>query len=187
MEKLFQVLSGIHPLSDNFKKAIEKEVTHLSLPAHYLLLEAPKVSEHAYFLKDGFAMSYTYFKGRKQIDDFWNAGRIVFSATSFFEQVPSREFIELMVPSEVLCVSHESVMRLFSTFPEAHFIYRVTMNQYYEHCRERIRDLQYMTGVERYEKLHTTYPQIEQVVSQEHLASYLGIAPQSLSRIKRRS
>jgi hypothetical protein len=85
----------------------------------------------------------------------------------------------------LFCVTHDSVLHLFQTFPEAHFIYRVIMNQYYENSRERTRDLQHLTAAERYEKLIRYLPDVEQHVTQNHIASYLGIAPQSLSRIKR--
>jgi CRP-like cAMP-binding protein len=152
-----------------------------------LLLEAPKISEHVYFLDTGFAMSFTYVDGLKYIDNFWRAGQIVMAAKSFFERVPSLEFIQLMEKSEVLCISHASVMQLFGQFPEANFIYRVVMNQYYEQCKEKFRDTHYHTAEQRHQKLLTLYPQIEQIISQEHIASYLGITPQSLSRIKRRA
>jgi CRP-like cAMP-binding protein len=185
-EKLFTVLSAIHPLTDEFKIAIEKELTLVSFPKQYLLLEAPKIAAHAYFLNDGFAMCYTFVDGEKQIEGFWKTSEIIVSARSFFEQVPAMEFIELLVPSEVLCISYQSVMRLFDSYPEANFIYRVVMNQYYEQSRQVIRDLQHLNAVERYEKLLTTFPNIEQIISQEQIASYLGITPQSLSRIKRR-
>ncbi len=185
LDKLFQVLSAIHPMSEDFKKAIEQEVTYLSLPSHHMLLEAPRIAAHAYFLDDGFAMSYTFIKGKKQVECFCTQGQFIVSVKSFFEQVPSQEFIQLMKQSEVLCISYASVLRLFHTFPEANFIYRVLMNQYYEQSRERIRELHHLSAYARYKKLREVFPPIEQILPQEHIASYLGIAPQSLSRIKK--
>lgn len=185
-EKLFSVLSSIHPISADFKKAIEKSLTPLSLPKYHLLLEATKIAECAYFLEEGFAMSYTFVNGKKQVDWFWRAGQIMVPARSFFEQVPSQEFIQLRAPSEMYCITHASVLHLFQTYAEAHFIYRVVMNHYYEQSRERTRDLQHLTAMERYEKLIHHFPDIEQHLTQHHIASYLGIAPQSFSRMKRR-
>lgn len=185
MERLFQVLSAMHPLSDNFKEALKKNMTMLSLPKHHMLLEAPKVSEHAYFLDNGFVMSYSFVNGKKQVEHFWQRGQIIVSAKSFFERIPSVEFIQLMQQSDVLYISHESVLKLFASHEEANFIYRVVMNQYYELGRERIRDLQHMNAVQRYNKLINSFPHIEQVIPSEYVASYLGMVPQSLSRVKR--
>jgi CRP-like cAMP-binding protein len=185
LERLFQVLSAMQPLSEDFKVALAKEVVRLSLPRGYYLLEAPKISEYAYFIEEGFAVSYTYVKGRKQIERFFSSDQIILSPRSFFEQAPSHEFIQLLASSEVLHVCYASVVRLLQDFPEANAIYRMVMNEYVEQLRERIHDMQHLSAVDRFKKLHDRLPRIEQIVSQEYLASYLGITPQSLSRLKR--
>lgn len=185
-DRLFSALSAIHPITDAFKDAVEKVLTPLSLPAYFLLLEAPKIAEYACFLDEGFAMSYVFVKGRKHVENFWSSGQFIISVSSFFEQVPSREFIQLRDNSEILCLSYAEVRKLFHTFPEAHAIYCLMMNQYYESSRERTRDMQQLTAEGRYDKLIQSYPVVERHVTQEDIASYLGITPQSLSRIKRR-
>jgi CRP-like cAMP-binding protein len=185
LEKLFQALSAMHPLSDSFKVDLEKEMVRLSLPKDYFLLEAPKISEHAYFIEEGFALSYTFVRGKKQIEQFFASGQIVVSPKSFFDRQPSDEFIQLMEQSEVLHIHYNSAIELIRKFPEAHAIYRTVMNQYLTQLRERVHDMQHLTAQERYEKLHKAFPKLEQTLSQEYLASYLGIAPQSLSRLKR--
>ena len=187
MNKLFELLSRICPLTESFKVSLEKNITQLSLPKNHMLLSAPKVSDHIYFLNTGFAMSYTFINGQKRIECFWSSGRIVVSPKSFFGRVPSTEFIQLMEPSDVLHVSHDHLMELFNVFAEANIIYRAIMNNCYEISRERIRDMQNLNAVDRYHKLISKFPRIEQTIPQELIASYLGIAPQSLSRIKRQT
>lgn len=184
-DRFFQVLTGINPISEKFRNAIEKELIPLSLPKNHLLLEAPKVSDHVYFLQSGFAMSFAYVEGQKLVDRFWKPEQIIMSPKSFFEQVPSLEFIQLMESSEVLCINHKNVMQLLEEFSEANFIYRVVMNQYYEQSREKFMDMRQLTAEARHSKLTRTYSRLEQIISQEFIASYLGITPQSLSRIKR--
>lgn len=186
LEKLFEVLSAIQPLSGSFKVALEKEMVRLSLPKDYFLLEAPKVSEHAYFIEEGFALSYTFVRGKKQIEQFFSSGQIVVSPKSFFERLPSDEFIQLMEQSEVLHIRHDSVVQLLQSFPEANAIYRVVMNQYLEQFKIRMHDMQHLNALERFRKLRESFPRIEQIIPQEYLASYLGIAPQSLSRLKKK-
>ena len=182
LDRLLQALSAIHPVSESLKAAIEKELVSLSLPKDYLLLEAPKISRHVYFLDSGFAMSFTYVNGEKCVDNFWNAGQIIISARSFFEQVPSLEFIQLTEKSDVMYFSHDGV----AAFPEASTIYRIVMTQYYEQAKEKFRDMHQLSAEQRHEKLLKQFPRVGQMVSQEYIASYLGITPQSLSRIKRR-
>lgn len=184
-DALFKILSAIHPLSEDFKKAIETELIPLSLPKNHILLEAPAIAGHAYFLEKGFAMAYSFEEGRKITEAFWRSGQIMVSSHSFFEQVPSMEYIQLMEKSELLCISYAGIQRMFELHPEAHAIYRVIMNRHYAHSRGRVRDLQYLSALQRHEKLLNVFPNIEQIVPQDCIASYLGITPQSLSRLKR--
>lgn len=183
--RLFDVLSALHPLTDSFRRALENEITTLSLPKNYLLLEAPAVAPYVYFLNNGFALSYTFVKGEKKVTGFWEPSQIVVPLKSFFEQTPSTEFIQLMAQSDVLFISRASLLMLLDTFPEGNYLCRKIMHLYCENCRSRLYDFQWLTATERYLKLHHHFPGIEQLISQEDIASYLGIAPQSLSRIKK--
>lgn len=182
---LFTLLSGIVPLSEAFEKALSAEVIPLSLPSRYMLLESPKVSDHAYYIESGHIMTYTFFKGKKQVEGFFGPGQILFSPLSFFAQVPSKEFFQAMSSVELLCVSFKSTQQLLSNYHEANQIQRALMLQYFERERERMHDSVQLHTAERHEKLLRRFPWIEQVIPQESIASYLGVTPQTLSRIKK--
>jgi hypothetical protein len=185
-ERLIQVLSAMHPLSDAFKDALQQEMVRLILPKDHFLLEAPKVSGHACFIEKGFAVAYTFIRGKKQIDRFYGPGQVVISFKSFFEQVPSREFIRLTAQSDVLHLTHSAAIAISYRFIEANILYRMIMTQHFDQCTERLHDMLHLDAAERYQKLHNSFPGIEQAVPQEYIASYLGIAPQSLSRLKKK-
>jgi CRP-like cAMP-binding protein len=186
-EELFKLLASMYPISAAFSAAVENVLVRLSLPKNHTLVEPPNVASHVYFILSGFAVSYSYIKEKKSIDWLWPAGEIIVSAKSFTERRPSNEFIELVQPCELVCISHKNLAKLFDSFPETHYLYRATMNQYFEHSRERLSDMKNLTALQRYDKLTKRISFIEQTLSQEQIASYLGIAPQSLSRMKRRS
>lgn len=185
-QNLLDVLAGIVPLSDGFKEAVQRLTVRLSLPRKYRLLQAPQVADQAYFLEKGYAMSYHFVRGKRKVETFWASGHIMLSPKSFFERVPSTEFIELIEQSDVLCLNHGSVQQLLRDFEEARYIHQVVMNQYAERERQRLHDRQYLRAEEQYEKLLATFPGIEQHVTQRAIASYMGITAQSLCRMKRR-
>ena len=185
-EPLFRLLSAIQPLSLDFSQALENQLIPVTFPKSHMLLETPHVSDFAYFLSTGFAMSFTYSNGRKSTSEFWKSNQIMVACNSFFERVPSAESIQLMTKCDLLCISYDSVQQLFLQYPEATNVYRIIMNRYYQNMRERILDLQNLRATERFNKLFRIYPDIEQLVSQDSIASYLSITPQSLSRLKRR-
>lgn len=185
-KRLFNVLSGFHPMSREFRSALEKRLIPMSLPKNYILLEAPKIATHAYFLDTGFAMSYSWHEGRKVAEGFWKAGEVMVVFDSFFEQKPSDLCIQLMKKSDLYCIGFAEVQEMLETFPEAQHIYRGVMNKHLSACLERLRDTQRLRASERHRKLLGRYPGIEQLVSQDAIASYLGITAQSLARMKRR-
>lgn len=185
-EGLFELLAGIHPISDAFRAAIEQEIALVSLPKNHALLEAPRISDQAWFLQNGFAMSYVYDDRGIHVENFWHSGEIILSVKSFFEQTPAMENIRLLIPSKVVVISYSGMQRLFDTFPEAHVIYEAVITQYYERSRKRAQEMRNTSALERYRTLLSEFPGIERTVSQEYIASYLGIAPQSLSRLKRK-
>ena len=182
---LVNALSAIHSLSDEFRESLEKELIPLSLPKHHMLLEAPRVAEFAYFVKKGFAMSFSYDDGKKIIEGFWKAGQIMTIAASYYNRVPSVESIQLMEKTDLLCLSRAGLDRLFEQHMEAHYLYHKIMNCYYSKCRTRIHEIQRLSALERFDHLLVAFPEIEQLVPQENIASYLSITPQSLSRLKR--
>jgi CRP-like cAMP-binding protein len=183
---LLDVLTDIVPLSDGFKEGVQRLTVRLSLPRKYKLLKAPQVADQAYFLEKGYAMSYHFVRGKRKVETFWAPGHIILSPKSFFERVPSTEFIELIEQSDVLCLNHGSVQQLLRDFEEARYIHQVVMNQYTDRERQRLHDRQYLRAEEQYEKLLTAFPGIEQHVTQRAIASYMGITAQSLCRMKRR-
>lgn len=184
---LFQALSRYHPLTDRFKAALEKEIILLSPTKNYILLSVPNVSTHAYFLVNGFAVSYSFYEGRKITEAFWKPGEIMVSLESFFQQTPARETIQLIPKSDVYCISYARVMELLDTFPEAQRICRAILVQHYAQRCSRLHDMQRLSAYQRFQKLLSTYPNLERIVSQDAIASYLGITAQSLARMKRKA
>lgn len=186
LSRLFEVLSEMHPLSEAFKGALERELIPMSRPKNFMLLEEPRIAEFAYFLVKGFAMAYHYVDGRRVVTEFWKSGQILVAPLSFFSQKPSTESIQLMDDSELLCISYSSVERLLVIYQEAHIINHAYMLRKYDECRKYVYDLQQRSVHERHESLLEMYRGLEQVVPQEYIASYLGITPQSLSRMKKK-
>ena len=184
LETFVQFLSGIHPPSEALKTALEKEVIQLTLPRLHLLLQAPAIADHIYFLSSGFAMRYTFRDGLKVTEAFWKPGQIISSFSSFIHQEPSKDFIQLLAKSELLGLSHSSINKLLE-HSDAQVIYRGIMNSQYEDNLVRIHDLMNLSASQRFHKLLQTYPDIEQFSPQEAIAAYIGITPQSLSRLKR--
>lgn len=185
MTDLFNLLGTFHPLSDELQSFLRENLTAVSFPNRHILLEVPKVSSHIYYLKDGFAQSYTFNREGKITENFWKPGQIIVAFESFVFQRPSYEVIQLVAPSDLLCLSYEKMQDMYAKFPEANLIGRLLISHHYARLRKRLRVFKQGNHLDQYERLLQYYPKIERIVTQRAIATYLGITPQTLARIKR--
>lgn len=185
-ERLFRVLAKIHPLTEAFKDALKNELQFVAYPKGHYLIQARTVARHAYFLQTGFSVSYLYHEGDRVVTGFWQPGDIILSPKSFFRQTPTDEIIELTTNSELLAITYESALKLFERFPEANIIARAITADYHAKSDERVVDFHTLSAWDRYTKLIRDYPSIELNLTQDFIASYLNVTPQTLSRLKSR-
>ena len=84
-----------------------------------------------------------------------------------------------------MSISYQGLMACIKKYPMAEVFSRNVVLQYRVHDAQKNYDLAFLSAWERYLQLLETHPDIEQQVSKEVIASYLHIAPQSLSRMLR--
>lgn len=183
-ERLFQALSAMHFLSADFRQAVNAELHSVRFPKGHYLVQAQSPAHHVYFLESGFAAGFQYHENKRIVTAFWQPGDIILSPKSFFEQLPTDEIIQLTTDSELLSMSYSSAMKLIENFKVANLLARDISILHSTKVEERIVDLHTLQAWDRYTKLIRIYPGIELHVSQDLIASYLNITPQSLSRLK---
>lgn len=153
----------------------------------YLLLGKGHISEHLFFIEEGFARCFFYDEksGREITTIFWKAGNIVCDPVSFFRRIPSGYHIEVMPGSLLLSISYRQLHDIYRDFPETQIFSRCLSLQYVYYYEKRNRQLLSSQLSERYRDLITRHPGILQKVSKEVIAGYLNITPQSFSRLLR--
>ena len=150
-----------------------------------LVLSAGQTPGHLYFLTDGIARGFYLDadSGNEKTFFLWGQHSIATDPESFFRQTPTTLFIELMPQTEVMSISYADIMWGIHCFPQVRLFSRSVIQQYGIYHAKRNYDLAHFTAWERYLNLLEMHPDIEQFVSKAVLASYLSIAPQSLSRM----
>lgn len=149
-----------------------------------ILLEEGKVCTFIGFVEEGVLRSYREKDGEEFISDFYVQGSFVTSYRSFLNIEPSVGIIQSLTDSKVLLLSRHNYDLLLN---ESSDWYKwgkyIADNLFIKKCIKET-SLLMDSALERYRLLLKTYPQIEQHVTQYHIASYLGIKPESLSRLK---
>ena len=186
MTSFLDFLHRIQPLSPALTQAVAAATGRESLPARHLLLRPGEVARRVYFLETGLVRGYTLLHGREVSSWFMQAGDFVMSVGSFLTQQPSAEYLELLEPAVVLSISHEQLQALYRDFPEFNLTGRLLIEKYYVLSEQRAQHLRAHTAAERYELLLQTFPTVFQRVAVQHIASHLGLAPETLSRLRNR-
>lgn len=163
-----------------------KEVETLSIPAKTVLLEEGKVADRLYLIQKGCLRLFFYKEGKDITFQFFFEGDFVASFDSLYKRQPSLFFLESIEPAQVSAIKRDAFYHLLEKTP--------LVRQYYEDkLIERFHIYQQLflsriknTPQERYEELLKEYPDIIQRIPQHYIASYLGITPVSLSRIRNR-
>lgn len=107
------------------------------------------------------------------------------SYASFLSRQSSRFFIQAMEPTILASMPHSYLMELYEKFPERSLAGKTAIENYYIWREERELSLLTETALERYTNLVKRSPEYLEHVPLKHLASYLNIRPESLSRIRR--
>ena len=184
MEALLQRLQTIYPLSEQCLQAIRGLMRREELPARHELLAPGQVAGRIYFIESGLARGYYLHEGREANTWFMREGDFIISIVSFLTRTASQEFIELLEPSVLHSVSHAQLQQLYLAFAEFNYVGRVLTEHYYVLSEQRTQQLRLLRAEQRYAQLLQTFPEVLQRVSLKHLASYLGVTPETISRIR---
>ena len=141
-------------------------------------------SKKAYLIVEGCSRAY-YLKDGKDITDWFTfENQFMAPIVSFFSDKPSPHYVEFVEDSTVLEFSKEIMDKLTSKHHDfERFISKVVTETMLGLC-ERLYTIQFNKADERYNHLLSIYPNITNRVPLTHIASYLGITLETLSRIR---
>lgn len=156
-----------------------------------------KFDKHEYLLREGEVCKFNYFvvSGSLRLfsvnkDGIENTRYIAFqgkfatSFTSLITRQPSIEYIQSLERSTVLSISRDDFFFLVENEPAVNVIYRNILESAYITTQKRIYDLQGADSLQRLEWLLEQQPDVFERVSNKVIASYLGVTPYTLSRLK---
>jgi CRP-like cAMP-binding protein len=149
------------------------------------LIREGQVENFVYFLNKGATRHYFIKDGKEFTVDFQFQGDFVTAYYSLITREPSSVFIELLEDAEVVAIPLEFLNGFYNKYHHGEKIGRLIAEyQYIKRLRKEM-DLLSHTAEERYAALMQRNPDLIQQISVKHLSSYLGIHPESLSRIRK--
>lgn len=184
--KLIQYFSKITPLTIEESNAIAKSMVTRKLKKGAFLLKAGQFSVDSYFVLEGCIREYMIQDGEEKTTNFFTEGHWVISLNNFTPQSPATLNWICMEDSSLVVGNEQKAQGLFRQFPRLETISRVVMEGVFAEQKKLLTSYLTDTPEQRYLKLLKSRPDLLQRVPQYQLASYIGIKPESLSRIRKR-
>jgi CRP-like cAMP-binding protein len=186
-EELFKLLAGKYPLRAELKEKLNEMIKREYYAKSQVILKPGQISNRAWFIEKGAAMGVIFREEKKVPFWFWNEGQLMVSLNSFFNQVPSESYIELLEPSVLLSISFDNVSEIIKNFPESNEYIRKVMHEYQKMSEKRILEFAAYSPEEHYLHLMKDCPALFRKASVESIAAYLGISRKTLNRIRNRT
>jgi CRP-like cAMP-binding protein len=163
-----------------------KFLTEKSVDKKVLLTENDTVCNEVYFLLEGAAFSFiSDSKDHKHVLQFALEGFWISDLYSFFSGRKSIYRIETLEPCSLLVLNKQDFEKACKTIPVFNSFFRILIQNAYIAQQYRIAKANSEEAELRYEEFSKSYPHFIQRIPQYLIASYLGIKPQSLSRIRK--
>ncbi len=150
------------------------------------LLNIGKVSNEVFYLINGCIRLFCEKDGEELSTYFFTENMFAGSYDSFLARKPSKVAIETLEECEVLILTHESLESLYQVFPKMNEFIRKAIEQRFVLLHDLFISYLLNSPEERYLSLIKDRPELLQRIPQHQIASFIGITPVSLSRIRNR-
>jgi len=184
-EQIRGFLSSIVPFSDKDWFLFSKRLVYKEFEKNEIILRAGEVENFMYFLVEGVSRIFQYNNYIEYTLRF-NFPIVPFNSyASFISRTPSLVNVEALTDIKVLRVSYNNMQNLYEESKMAERMGRRMIELLY--VQREIKELQMhsKTAEDYYRELIKSNEELTEQIPQKHIASYLGITPESLSRIKR--
>lgn len=149
-----------------------------------ILLQQGDVCRKSHLIVDGVARKFTYSDKKEITTEFFFKEDLAISFTSYINQKPSKEIIECLTDTTVETVDYKAFETIKKQFPML-MEYDILMTELYTiWLEDRLFDFHALNATERYETLLKKSPEYFHHLKLTHIASYLGISLETLSRIR---
>ena len=187
MQFLIERIRQIIQLSESEEQILQDLfVEKQLLKGDHFLIEY-QICRYVGLIHHGLVRYYINLDGEDKTYYFGKEGDFVCDYESFLPQKPTNKNIQVLEDSSLYTISHEGLQYIYDHIKEGDRLGRLGIEQVFVNVLQQLTSFYNDPPELRYERFLENYPDISQRVPQYYIASYVGIKPQSLSRIRNRS
>lgn len=185
-QQLRKSVAALAPLTERELRFLEQQFVYREVPKKFALVEEGQIAREVYFINRG-CLRFYYNRDGDEITGFIFTENLFATALdSFLQQEPSSQIVETLEDCELLVISYSNMQRLYDYSTNFQLFGRRLAEQRLVNAQRILSSYILDSPEERYRRILTTQPEWLQRVPQHYLASFLGITPVSLSRIRKR-
>jgi CRP-like cAMP-binding protein len=183
---LLNLVAQFAELESNEVDLIKSCFKPLSLAKGTFYLRAGEINKHVGFLDKGLIRYFVYKNDEESTFEFTKEGEFIADYQSFNNRSASLQNIQAIEDCELLIINYPDVQTIFNTTKNGNLIGRHIIEHRFDVMVSHLLGLYMQNPEERYKSFVHQYSDLTQRIPQYLIASYVGVQPQSLSRIRRR-
>ena len=186
MQALLDKLAQIIPISAEDEATIRQLFHEKQIKKFDHFLQDGQTCRHAAFIVNGLMRYYINTDGEEKTYSFGFEQCFACNYESFIPQVPSNKNIQALEDTTLLTISYHDLQQFYRLVKHGERFGRIVIEQVFMESLQEITSLYVDTAEQRYLNFLKLYPDMQQRIPQYYIASYVGVQPQSLSRIRKR-
>jgi CRP/FNR family transcriptional regulator, anaerobic regulatory protein len=184
--QILQSIQSIVSLNEAEKAAICAILKVKAYKKKEFLLQEGKICDSIFFINSGCVRLFYAVDGVENTAQFFFSGSWYTDFTSFLTKEPTIENVQTLDACEVLLMKQNDLYKLYQEYPVFERVGRILAENAFLSLSKLNKMLKNEEPQERYLNLLQQRPEIVEKIPQHYIASYLGIQPESLSRIRKR-
>jgi CRP-like cAMP-binding protein len=191
-KNMFTYLGAVYPLQEGLVEELTNLAGYMEVRPKKLLLKPGDVCKHLYFVHEGLLRCYYVRPNKNKTGEdqevstqFMRENDTCVSVLSFYTQTPGIEFMQTLEPCKLSYILFEDLEKVYRKYMDFNFNGRVLTAKYLMEWAHQLQNIRRLKGAERFAELLKRDPELLARVPQKYLASYLGVRPDSLSRMLR--
>jgi len=183
---ILKYVSKYVPITKELEQAITESASIKSFQKGTLLLKEGDFSNECYFILKGCIRVFFIKDGEEKTTEFYTEGQAAI-ASCFGKKTLSEQYLECIEETIASVGNPELEAEMFKKYPQSESATRVMTELFMANSQDNFAEFKMASPEERYLNLLNNRPELIQRVPQHQIASYLGITPESLSRIRKRT
>lgn len=186
IENLISYFEKRVELSDEEKALFSGKVPLIKVPKGEHILNEGQISREFFFVCKGCVRMYYNANGEEKTSYFYEENSFPSSYESYVKEVPSNHYLQCIEDTTLAIIKKELANQMLQVSPKFGQLAIMIMEEELSVYQELLANFVMLSPEQRYQKLLETQPHLLLRIPQQYLATYLGVRPETLSRIRKR-